>query len=1415
MFEAARVTDPIEHTSALTGFLIGAVIGIALIAAVAFATFTCGFGVALLAGLAAGVGASGILSLGEAIGKMFTSTSGAIVSGSPNVFINGRPAAYATLSGVMCDKHNPVPLVAQGSTNVFINGRPAARKDDKITCGAAIGDGSHDTFVHGGTQTYLPVDDEVPPWLRTAVDWAFALAGLVGGLAGLVKAAGGLSRAVLPCAAKFIGGFVLGEVVSRYVAGPAINRAIGGLFGNPVDVTTGRKVLLAEAEIDYVIPSPLPVRIKRFYSSSLDQAGTLGRGWVLPWDLRLQARDGRLWYTDAQGRESGFPLVRSGQSSFSDSEQRYLTCTPDGRYVLHDVGETYCDFGRLDPDTDRIAWVRRIEDQAGQWMQFERDSQGRVREILTCGGIQAVLDYEPVHGRLGTVTLVHGDERRLAVAYGYDDHGQMASVTDANGAVVRRFTYADGLMTSHANALGFVSSYTWATIGGQPRVVATQTSEGERWIFEYDVDARESRVRHADGRSARWRYDARFQIVECTDLDGAQYRVEYNDAGMPTAFLLPGERKVTLEYDEAGRIVAETDPLGRTTRTRYDGNSLRPVEVTAPDGGVWQAEYDRQGRRVLGRDPLGRTNRYTYPDGLTSQPDAHVDARGGRKVLAWNRLGQLIAYTDCSGKTTRYAFDAFGLPVETVNALGQRVAYAMRPTGEPVRIAYPDGSEESFEYDAAGLVVRQVGLGGRVRQWRRNARGQLCEAIDPAGRRLQYRYDAEGRLFELLNEHARYAFAHDAGGRLASETRPDGVTRRFAYDDAGGLRELTIVGAADPANRRDAGPVRVIRFERDPMGNLAAQHTPTDVTRYERDAGDRLLAVERTPTQAGAALGIGPDVVRFEYDKGGRLTAEHGVNGAVEYGLDELDNVSTLSLPHAQTLQMLRYGSGHVHQIRCGDQVVSDFERDDLHREISRTQGRLMERSGYDLLGRKLWQAAGVSPETTGRMRGQLWRSYGYDAAGELTETHDSLRGSTQYGYDAAGQLVRQTRAADRHLEEFAWDAAGNLLDERQRRSRGYVEGNRLRMWQDLRFAYDAFGNLATKQQGPNRTQHFSYDGQDRLIAVRTEDASGAVEVRFEYDPLGRRTAKSETYFDVRGVEQRKARKRFVWEGLRLAQEIRETGVSSYAYSPDAPYSPVARVDAVIADAEAAVAIEQARHAARIYHFHTDLVGAPLEVTDEAGEVAWAGRYAAWGKVEAGDRELVAPRTEQPLRYAGQYADDSTGLHYNTFRFYDPDVGRFINQDPIGVLGGENLYGYAPNPMLWIDPWGLATVDALFEMAGRAFKGVNPTERSPRIDGPTLSGMSGPNNSRFDMHAEIDAMMQAYDEGLRGGKANLTIEGKEICSFCKRSLKNMAKHLGLDELTIHEKATGNTYKFKGNDFNKVREGGRGFKTNGC
>ncbi|MGB7991809.1 MAG: RHS repeat-associated core domain-containing protein, partial [Candidatus Methylophosphatis roskildensis] len=146
--------------------------------------------------------------------------------------------------------------------------------------------------------------------------------------------------------------------------------------------------------------------------------------------------------------------------------------------------------------------------------------------------------------------------------------------------------------------------------------------------------------------------------------------------------------------------------------------------------------------------------------------------------------------------------------------------------------------------------------------------------------------------------------------------------------------------------------------------------------------------------------------------------------------------------------------------------------------------------------------------------------------------------------------------------------------------------------------------------------------------------------------------------------------------------------------------------------------------ASRVLYVHCDHLGTPQELTDADGNLVWAADYAAWGKVkkierpqtahrpqyhpvagntvlksepqadaiadEAANAALYAEPVELNLRFQGQYYDDETGLHYNRFRYYDPDVGRFVSQDPIGLAGGENLYQYAGNPVVLVDPLGLA-----------------------------------------------------------------------------------------------------------------------------
>jgi RHS repeat-associated protein len=113
----------------------------------------------------------------------------------------------------------------------------------------------------------------------------------------------------------------------------------------------------------------------------------------------------------------------------------------------------------------------------------------------------------------------------------------------------------------------------------------------------------------------------------------------------------------------------------------------------------------------------------------------------------------------------------------------------------------------------------------------------------------------------------------------------------------------------------------------------------------------------------------------------------------------------------------------------------------------------------------------------------------------------------------------------------------------------------------------------------------------------------------------------------------------------------------------------------------------------------------PEELSNSQGQLVWQATYKTWGNTQAEEWKLVEadgskthpldagdqPENEarqQNLRFQGQYLDRDTGLHYNTFRYYDPDIGRFISPDPIGLEGGLNLEIYSPNPISWIDPWG-------------------------------------------------------------------------------------------------------------------------------
>ncbi len=471
-------------------------------------------------------------------------------------------------------------------------------------------------------------------------------------------------------------------------------------------------------------------------------------------------------------------------------------------------------------------------------------------------------------------------------------------------------------------------------------------------------------------------------------------------------------------------------------------------------------------------------------------------------------------------------------------------------------------------------------------------------------------------------------------------------------------------------------------FERDAIVRLIAKLNRDARQDFEYDDAGRLLCIQRTPAVAGKQLGVTDEKLEYAYDLLGRLTKEITPAGTLGYEYDPLSNLTTLTLPDGRKVNHLYYGSGHLHQLNLDGQVINDMEHDDLHREVYRTQGKLTSCFGYDAMGRKAWQFASTLPadklsqvHNTGintsllveHAYNPIHRRYQYDPAGELVRTLDKLRGEVKYEYEANGQLRSRDTGSLIGSEEFRYDAAANRLDFNARQF-DKVKDNRIKQWRDQEYSYDPWGNLIEKRSGHSTLQHFVYDCKNRLVRTETT-VNGKLEStgHYRYDSLGRRVAKQS---EINGeVEQ----KRFLWQGLRMLREETPGQNILYLYEPGS-YAPLARVEQVEGEEQ------------KVYYFHTDQIGTPLELTDSDGGIVWQATYRSWGEIE----QLVVNKVEQNLRFQGQYFDGESELYYNTYRYYDPEIGRYITLDPIGIRGGINLFRYNLNPVMWVDPAGLA-----------------------------------------------------------------------------------------------------------------------------
>ncbi|EFM6525044.1 RHS repeat protein, partial [Escherichia coli] len=362
--------------------------------------------------------------------------------------------------------------------------------------------------------------------------------------------------------------------------------------------------------------------------------------------------------------------------------------------------------------------------------------------------------------RLEAVWLTHDpaypDEQPTAplARYTYTASGELRAVYDRSGTQVRGFTYDAehaGRMVAHHYAGRPESRYRYDDTG---RVTEQVNPEGLDYRFEYG----ESRVIITDSLNRREVLYTEGEgglkrVVKKEHADGSITRSEYDEAGRLKAQTDAAGRRTEYRLHMAsGAVTAVTGPDGRTVRYGY--NSQRQVtSVTYPDGLRSSREYDERGRLTAETSRSGETTRYSYDDPASELPTGIQDATGSTKQMAWSRYGQLLAFTDCSGYTTRYEYDRYGQQTAVHREEGISTYSSYNPRGQLVSQRDAQGRETRYEYSAAG---------------------DLTATVSPDGKRSTIEYDKRGRPVSVTEGGLTRSMGYDAAGRITVLTNENG-----------------------------------------------------------------------------------------------------------------------------------------------------------------------------------------------------------------------------------------------------------------------------------------------------------------------------------------------------------------------------------------------------------------------------------------------------------------------------------------------------------------------------------------------------------------------------------------------------------------------------------------------------------------
>ena len=1029
-----------------------------------------------------------------------------------------------------------------------------------------------------------------------------------------------------------------------------LHKAICTVTGHPVDVADGT---FFTDEEDFYLNGVIPISWERTYYSKSDYKGPLGYGWHHGYDMGIVVDENYLTFRMSDGRPIAFPLPRYGHSELNISEQMEAFQSEEGTYYIWDRKEDlYYYF--TESSYDDVHLLSRIVNSNGFSIRFAYNSQGHLIEIVDT----AYRKLRVINDEKGRITHIktldpHLETEVDLARYIYDTQGNLIEQINAEGDCMY-FEYSNHLMTKEV----------WRN--------------GLTWHFRYDGESTGARCIHTWGDYDIYNHKLTYlpgkTIVEnslgqCTeyhhkggmvhtkiDAEGGEHRWLYNEYNQLLSETDPLGNSYLYSYDELGNLIQSVDPEGGNVTTEYPMKEFAlnhlPDQMKDANGGVWKWKYDHQGNVVKRINPEGAETQLKYSDGLLQEV---IDALGNRTYLSYDQHNNVSEVSDSRGNITRYQYDAWGRCLQITNAKGAVQKRRFDLLGRVIEVSDFDGNQIELTYDGIDNLVHYKDSQKEVR-YEYKGMWKLKSRSDHRGTTI-FGYDSEEQLRSITNEKMEiHRFILDKVGNVVKEIGFDLSEKEYQRDLAGRVTRETLAGGKRKY------------YQYDGVGR---------VTRIENESQDEFQSYEYYPS-GQLAKAINPNSeINFHYNKLGLLVREEQGEHFIEHRYNAIGQRLGLQSSKGADFELEHDQWGYIKQFKAKqnqNQWESTHEYDSLGFEIKRLlPGKVQQSFDYDNIGRL------VTQKTRQNHQQRHQRRYTWGINDQLRRTDDSRYGTTQYGYTPTGHL--QHAVYGDNTEQWRKDdAVGNLYQSPDKTDREYSLGGRLERKGSWRYKYDEDGHLVEKYKGSggffsSKKEHWRYywDSFGMLKEVHRPDGD---KVSFSYDALGRRLSK----------KYKNTTTKWLWKGNTPLHEWKESRERKFKDGEDYLTTREHSHTMWVFEEGSFVPCAKIKNG-KTYSIITDHLGTPTQMYNDEGESVWEQELDMYGKVRKfANKDYV----HLPFRYQGQYYDSEIDLCYNRFRYYDPEVGRYISEDPIGFLSGEfNLYNYVDDPNGWLDIFGL------------------------------------------------------------------------------------------------------------------------------